>query len=168
MTWATDGPRRKPKARAEANTGEKRMYAKQFAEAKALEIKSWKDNNVYEWVKLSNERPSNYVTGRWVLTIKRKPDGTFDKCKARWVLRGFQDQQKWDQQTDSPTASRPAFRMTCQLCATRKWSFHHVDLKTAFLQGEEYDKTRDVYANYLQKQLGVIVGQQGLRSPRMA
>ena len=66
------------------------------------------------------------------------------KCKARWVLRGFQDRQKWDQQTDSPTASRPGFCLVCQLAATKSGDLRHLDLKTAFLQGEDYDRTRDV------------------------
>ena len=86
----------------------------------------------------------NLVTGRWVLTVKRDKDGNYQKCKARWVLRGFQDRQKDFQQTDSPTATRPGFRLTCQLAATKGWHIHHVDLKTAFLQGEEYDFKRDV------------------------
>ena len=51
----------------------------------------------------------NYVTGRWVLTIKVDKDGQFKKFKARWVCRGFQDAQKYDLQTDSPTASRYGF-----------------------------------------------------------
>ena len=42
----------------------------------------------------------NYVTGRWVLTIKVDKDGQFKKFKARWVCRGFQDAQKYDLQTD--------------------------------------------------------------------
>ena len=86
----------------------------------------------------------NWVTGRWVLTIKRDKDGNFQKCKARWVLRGFQDKQRFDQQTDSPTATRPGFRLACQLAANHRWDFGHIDLKTAFLQGEDYDPARDV------------------------
>ena len=30
------------------------------------------------------------------------------------------------------------------MCAANGWSFGHIDLKTAFLQGEEYDWLRDV------------------------
>ena len=41
-------------------------------------------------------------------TIKRAADGSVQKCKARWVLRG-QDKQKWDRQTDSPTCTRRFF-----------------------------------------------------------
>ena len=70
--------------------------------------------------------------------------GKFEKYEARWVLRGFQDKQKDDQQTDSPASTRPGFRMTCQLAASTGWNLFHMDLKTAFLQGEAYDQSRDV------------------------
>ena len=66
------------------------------------------------------------------LTVKRDKDDKFVKCKARWVLKGFQDKQKLDQQTDSPTSARPGFRMTCQLGANKGWDLFHIDLKTAF------------------------------------
>ena len=131
-------------ARKEASTVELRSYAKQFAEAKKAEITSWQEHEVYRLVDMRKHKPKNYVTGRWVLTIKRNNDGSFQKCKARWVLRGFQDRQKWDQQTDSPTATRPAFRLGCQKAANEGWDLLHIDLKTAFLQGEDYDAVRDV------------------------
>ena len=84
------------------------------------------------------------MSGRWVLTVKRDKDGQFLKCKARWVLRGFQDNQKDEQQKDSPAASRPGFRMSCQAAANNHWDIIHIDLKTAFLQGESYDETRNI------------------------
>ena len=86
----------------------------------------------------------NYVAGRWVLTAKTDKDGTFLKCKARWVLKGFQDKQKDTQQTDSPAASRAGFRCATQLAANKRWNLFHMDLKTACLQGEAYDETRDI------------------------
>ena len=72
----------------------------------------------------------NYVTGRWVLTVKKDKDGKFERCRARWALRGFQDRQKDDQQTDSPTASRPGFRLLCQMAANKKYDLYHIDLKS--------------------------------------
>ena len=88
----------KLKKRKEASQSEKRQYAKQFAEAKQAEYQSWVDNNVFDLIDTSKKKCKNYVTGRWVLTIKRNKEGEFQKCKAPWVLRGFQDRQK-----DSPT-----------------------------------------------------------------
>ena len=79
-----------------------------------------------------------------MFTAKRDKDGKFVKCKARWVLKGFRDKQKLDQQTDSPTSTRPGFRMTCQLAANKGWDLFHIDLKSAFVQGESYDVSRTV------------------------
>ena len=31
----------------------------------------------------------NVVTGKWIWTHKRRADGTLERYKARWVLRGF-------------------------------------------------------------------------------
>jgi hypothetical protein len=119
------GPRLSAKARLlrakkEASATDQRQYAKQFAEAKQAEYQSWRDNEVFDLVDMRKHPAKNFVTGRWVLTIKRDKDGKFTKCKARWVLRGFQDKQKLEQQTDSPTATRPGFRLTCQVAANRQ------------------------------------------------
>jgi hypothetical protein len=132
------------KARKEASITDLRNFAKQFREAKMLEYESWKENEVFELVDTRQVHCRNWVSGRWVLTVKRDKEGNFQKSKARWVLRGFQDTQRFDQQTDSPTATRPGFRLACQLAATNQWDVGHIDLKTAFLQGEEYDAARDV------------------------
>ena len=129
--------------RKEASKEELSMYRDLFQKAKEEEYQSWIKNNVFQFVKAKG-KPENFVTGRWVLTVKRDKEGKFLKCKARWVLRGFQDRQKMEQQTDSPTATRPGFRLACQLAASRLWHLGHIDLKTAFLQGEEYDTDRQV------------------------
>ena len=86
----------------------------------------------------------NFVAGRWVLTVKKDKDGNFQKCKARWVLKGFQDKQKNTQQTDSPAASRAGFQCATRLAANYSWDLYHMELKTAFLQGEAYDEARDI------------------------
>ena len=137
-------PALKNRSRKEVSSADLRKYKEQFDKAKKDEYKSWLDNEVFDLVDVRKVKCRNYVTGRWVLTIKTDQNGAFLKCKARWVLRGFQDKQKDDQQTDSPAATRPGFRLTCQLAANRGWHIFHMDLKTAFLQGEAYDNTRDV------------------------
>ena len=52
--------------------------------------------------------------------------------------------QKDDQQKDSPAASWPAFRMACQAAANNHWDVIHIELKTAFLQGESCGKSRNI------------------------
>ena len=137
------GPGGDPVHEKEASAQEVRGYYKQFAEAKHLEWKSWIDNEVFDLVHLK-VKPKNYVTGRWVLTIKTDKQGNFLRAKARWVLRGVQDKQKDYLQTDSPASTRPGFRMGCQMAASNSWDLFHIDLKTAFLQGQSYDVNRDV------------------------
>ena len=132
------------KKRKEATATEIRAYQKQFLEAKQLECKSWLDNEVFDLVDTRKIQVRNWVTGRWVLTLKRDKDRNFLKTKARWVLRGFQDKQKNDQQTDSPAASRSGFRLAIQAASNKGWNIFHMDLKTAFLQGEAYDQSRDI------------------------
>ena len=90
-----------------------------------------------------------------MLTIKTDKDGKFKKFKARWVCRGFQDAQKWDLQTDSPTATRYGFRVASQHAASMYWDLVHIDLKTAFLQGETYDLERRVIHVQLPSDIGL-------------
>ena len=57
--------------RKEATATEKRQMKKQFDEAKRAEYQSWLDNEVFELVDMRKlGKIKNYVTGRWVLTIK--------------------------------------------------------------------------------------------------
>ena len=144
--------------RKEATSTELRKYRDQFSEAKHAEVKSWIGNEVYDIIDMRKMKVKNFVTGRWVLVVKNDKDGNFSKCKARWVLRGFQDKQKDDLQTDSPTASRPGLRLALQYAANCGHTLRHIDLKTAFLQGQAFDKDRDVvcqlppeagYPNYM-------------------
>ena len=132
------------RARKEASAQEVRGNYKQFAEAKRLEWKSWIDNEVFDLVDMRKFKPKNYVTRRWVLTIKTDKQGNFLRAKARWVLRGFQDKQKDDLQTDSPASTRPGFRMNFQMAASKNWDLFHMNLKTAFLSGRSCGVNRDV------------------------
>ena len=135
---------RKSRAREEASAQEVRGYCKQFVGAKHLEWKSWIDCEVFDLVDMKKFKPKIYVTRRWVLTIKTDKQGTFLRAKARWVLRGFQDKQKDYRQTDFYVSTRPGIRMSCRMAVSKSWDLLHIDLKTAFFQGQSYDVNRDV------------------------
>ena len=110
------------KKRKEATATETRAYQKQFLEAKHLECKSWLDNEVFDLGGTRKIQVRNWVTGCWVLTLKRDKDGNFLKTMAFCVLRGFQDKQKNVQQTNSPAASRSGFRLAIQAAANKGWN----------------------------------------------
>ena len=136
-SWLT----RQDKIKAGSVTPEMaRRYAKEIRMAKLDEFKSYLDNGALRLAdKRKLSRDVNFLTGRWVLTVKVDKNGYFSKFKARWVCRGFQDKHAWEQQTDSPTATRYGFRLVAQCAANNFWDLFHLDLKTAFLQGEHYN-----------------------------
>ena len=70
-------PAARAKARKEATTTDLRKYAKQFAEAKQAEYESWRQPDVFDLVDTRTLSVKNYVTGRWVLTVKHDRDGNF-------------------------------------------------------------------------------------------
>jgi histone deacetylase 1/2 len=39
---------------------------------------------------------ANIISGKWIFHHKLKPDGSLDRYKARWVLRGFSQEQGID------------------------------------------------------------------------
>ena len=125
-----------PKAESVITPEVLQKYAKQIKQAKLEEFRSFLDFTAMKFRDRRKRKSENFVTGRWVLTIKNDKDGQFKKFKARWVRRGFQDAQKWDLQTDSPTATRYGFRVASQHAASRFWDILHIDLKAAFLEGK--------------------------------
>ena len=88
------GTRVKMRSRKEASAQEVRGYYKQFAEAQHLEYRSWVLDKVFDLIHLRKVTPRNYVTGRWVLTIKTDKQDSFLKAKARWVTKRFPRQTK--------------------------------------------------------------------------
>ena len=144
-----------PKAESVITPQVLQKYAKQIKHAKLEEFRSFLDFTAMKFRDRRKHKIENFVTGRWVLTIKTDKDGQFKKFKARWVCRGFQDAQKWDLQTDSPTATRYGFRVASQHAASSYWDLLHIDLKTAFLQGETYDLERRVIHVQLPSDIGL-------------
>jgi len=131
--------KKQPKAESVITQEVLRKYAKEIKQAKLEEFRSFLDFTAMTFRDKRRHKIDNYVTGRWVLTIKVDKDGQFKKFKARWACRGFQDAQKYDLQTGSPTATRYGFRVASQHAASMFWDLLHLDLKTAFLQGGTYD-----------------------------
>ena len=54
------------------------------------------------------------------------------------VARGFEEEKNF--KTDSPTFSREANRLTLAIIAGMKWKLNSLDVKTAFLQGDQIDR----------------------------
>ena len=64
-------------------------------------------------------RPSgcNVVTGKWIWTHKCRADGTLERYKARWVLRGFIQRPGVDYDETFSSVVKPATVRTVLLLA---------------------------------------------------
>ena len=89
------------------------------------------------WELVPRPPRANVISGKWVFRHKLRPDGTLDRYKARWVVRGFHQRQGIDyDQTFSPVVKPATIRVVLHLATSRKWPVHQLDVKNAFLHGE--------------------------------
>jgi hypothetical protein len=88
------------------------------------------------WELVPRPRGSNVVTGKWVFTHKFLSDGTFDRYKAHWVLRGFTQRPGVNYDgTFSPIVKPTTVRTVLALTTSHAWPIQQLDVKNAFLHG---------------------------------
>ncbi|CAI5534044.1 unnamed protein product [Closterium sp. Naga37s-1] len=124
-----------PRSYAEAIEG---PYSSQWQAAMDAEMASWKSTGTYV-----DEVPppgANIVSGMWIFRVKRPP-GSPPVFKARYVARGFSQQQGVDYfQTFSPTPKMTTLRVLLHVAAHRDYELHSLDFSTAFLQGSLHEE----------------------------
>lgn len=86
---------------------------------------------------VTNSPPGKKAIGsKWHNKVKFKADGTIDKCKARFMVRGFtQVKDKDYKHTFSPTAKLPTVRVLIAPATINKWNLRQFDVNNAFLHG---------------------------------
>ena len=88
------------------------------------------------WTLVPRPPGVNVVTGKWVYRHKFLADGSLDRYKARWVLRGFTQRPGIDyEETFSPVVKPATVRVVLTLALSRSWPIHQLDVKNAFLHG---------------------------------
>ena len=101
------GPRGNPAHEREQSVQEVQGYHKQFSEAKHIEWKSWTDSEVFDLVDLRKNKPKNYVTGRWVISITTDKNGQLSHDEDSM------DTARIPRQAEAlPTARFPCFHKT--------------------------------------------------------
>ena len=99
------------------------------------ELSSMDKNFVWELVDLPPGRKA--IRNKWVLKVKRKTNGSIDKYKARLVGKGFTQQEGIDyDETFSPVVRVASIRLILVIVAQLDLELYHMDVKTAFLNGE--------------------------------
>lgn len=97
------------------------------------------------------------ITLKWVFKLKKDEVGAIVKHKARLVARGFVQQEGIDfDDAFALVARMESVRLLLALAAQEGWRVHHMDVKSAFLNG---DLKEEVYVH--QPPGFVIPGKEG-------
>ncbi|WAQ89306.1 hypothetical protein PtA15_10A730 [Puccinia triticina] len=106
------------------------------------EKESWRAACMTEWDQLVQidtfdieEKEKKHSIGTWfVFDIKRRSDGSVEKLKARFVVRGFRQKLGRDvKSTFAPTASLTTLRLLLTLAIINKWKINSFDITGAFV-----------------------------------
>jgi hypothetical protein len=88
------------------------------------------------WSLVARPPRVNVVTGKWIFRHKLLTDGSLDRYKARWVLRGFTQRLGVDyDETFSPVVKPTTVRVVLSLALSQNCPIHQLDVKNAFLHG---------------------------------
>jgi hypothetical protein len=108
---------------------------KEWLEAMKNEVGNLYENQTFDLVEQPNNKP--IVSSKWVLKLKRRPDGSVEKFKARLVARGFTQTQGIDfTETFAPTLRMETIRFIINYALISGMEIHQMDVTAAFLNGE--------------------------------
>ena len=89
------------------------------------------------WKLVPRPEKRKIIKSKWVFKIKRRPDKSILKLKARLVAMGYAQVHGVDyQEVFAPTLRLETLRLICSLLAIRSWKGRQVDFTTAFLNGD--------------------------------
>jgi len=107
--------------------------------AAELEITELESHGVWTEVPLHSVK-GQVVPSTWVFRVKRGPDGTIKRRKARICLRG--DLMRGITDTYAPVVAFPTVRLFLIMSIILKWKTCSIDFSNAFVQAKRVD---DVY-----------------------
>lgn len=131
------------------------QYASVFADAEPVTVhEAMNSENATEWTKAMSDEyqsliknktwvlvdpPSNkpIVRNKWVFKIKRGPNGEISRYKCRLVAKGYSQIEGVNyHETFSPVVRHSTLRMLFALAVEFNLKLEHLDVDTAFLNGE--------------------------------
>ena len=106
-----------------------------WKDAMLEEYKSILMNDVWEVV--PRPQGKSVATSKWIYKVKYSVYGSVEKCKARFVSRGFSQKEGIDyDKTFAPVARYNSIRVIISLTLVLGWKLHQMDVKIAFLNGK--------------------------------
>lgn len=89
------------------------------------------------WILVEKPKHQKLIDNKWVFKVKRHPDGTIERYKARVVARGFTQEHGIDyEETFSPVVRFTSIRTMLAIAAQNRFKVKQFDVATAFLYGE--------------------------------
>lgn len=106
-----------------------------WVKAMNSKLQSIQENNTWQLCDLPKGHKA--IGLKWVYKVKRDPDDNIIKYKARLVAKGYTQRQGVDYgEVFAAVARLEIVRLLLALAANGKWQVHHMDVKSAFLNGE--------------------------------
>ncbi|CAI7842429.1 unnamed protein product [Closterium sp. NIES-54] len=109
-------------------------HREKWREAMDKELEALKERNTWKVVPISVTRNKTILTGKWVFRVKTKAHGTIDKFKARWVVRGFDQEHGRDfTETFAPVSQHTSLRILLAIAAMKEKKMRQIYVANAFL-----------------------------------
>lgn len=107
----------------------------EWRRAMAIEMEAVERNGTWELTELPQDRKA--IDLKWIYKIKRDANGNIVKHKARIVAKGYVQKQGVDlDEVYAPVTRIEIIRLLLALSAKENWQVRHLDVKTAFLNGD--------------------------------
>lgn len=98
------------------------------------EYGSLMENGTWKLVKPPPDR--KILTAKWVFKLKRGSNQEVTRYKARWVVRGFEQEEGLDYHETFASVVKPmSYKSLFAIAAALDWEIEQMDVKTAFLYG---------------------------------
>jgi hypothetical protein len=99
------------------------------------ELKATKENHTWSLTELPQD--CRAIGLKWVFKVKKNECGAVARYKARLVVKGYAQRRGVDyNEVFAPVARMEAIRLLIALVAHEGWHIHHMDVKSAFLNGD--------------------------------
>lgn len=123
-----------------------------YSVTEALKVTDWRKAMLEEMASIEGNKTWSLVDLpkghraiglKWLYKLKRNELGAVIKHKARLVAKGYVQQQGIDfEEVFAPVARMETVRVLLAVAAHHGWPIHHMDVKSAFLNG---DLAEEVY-----------------------
>ena len=122
-------------SREEPSSYESEVKEEIWRQALREEMEAVEKNSTWELVKPFEKcRP---IGVKWIYKIKRNSTREITRYKARLVAKGYSKKRGIDyDEVFSPVARAEFIQIVIALAAQFKWNLHHLDVKSAFLNGK--------------------------------